>query len=351
MESKRYNILVTGGCGFIGWNFLKLLFKEDLLPFNKVVNLDILNYAATNATHEPYYDDRYTFVRGNITTDTVYKILNKHKIDLIVHFAAQTHVCNSIEGPRPFLESNIFGTYNLLEEARYFWNDEKIEGKFILVSTDEVYGSVEDQGGKAFTEETPYHPNNPYSASKAAADHIAKAYFNTYNFPVIVTNCSNNYGPGQHTEKLIPKIIDSCVNWTDIPLHGDGTHQRDWVFVEDHCKGIARAITYGKNGESYLFGTHKNLQNIEIADYICDYFDKTTLNKASHHTLKKFVTDRPGYDKTYLIDYSKSRRDLGWEPLISVYDGLEKTIESYIINNYKEKMQSRVKSMDLPIHI
>jgi len=330
MEEKRYNILVTGGCGFIGWNFLKHLFKEEQIEFDKVVNLDILNYAATNPTHEPYYDDRYVFVRGNITTDTVYKILSKHKINLIVHFAAQTHVCNSIEGPRPFLESNIFGTYNLLEEARYYWNDEGIEGRMIMVSTDEVYGSVEDQGGKAFTEETPYHPNNPYSASKAAADHIAKAYFNTYKFPVIVTNCSNNYGAGQHTEKLIPRIIDSCVNWTDIPLHGDGTHQRDWIHVSDHCRGIIRAIQYGRLGESYLFGTHKNLQNIEICDTICDYFDKITLSKASHHTLKKFVVDRPGYDKTYLIDYTKSRTELGWNPLIPVKEGLITTVNEYI---------------------
>ena len=327
---KEYNILVTGGCGFIGWNFIKELYTNNPLRFNKLVNLDILNYAATNPSHEPYYDDRYVFVRGDIASDTVYKILSKYKINLIIHFAAQTHVCNSIEGPRPFLQSNIFGTYNILEEARYFWNDEGIEGKMIMVSTDEVYGSVEDQGGKAFTEETPYHPNNPYSASKAAADHIAKAYYNTYKFPVIVTNCSNNYGLGQHNEKLIPKIIDSCVNWKDIPLHGDGTHQRDWIHVSDHCKGIVRAIQAGKNGESYLFGTHKNLKNIEICDIICDYMDKKSIKPLSHHVLKKFVADRPGYDKTYLIDYSKSKRELGWEPSISIEKGLIATIDDYL---------------------
>ncbi len=327
---QEYRILVTGGCGFIGWNFLKLLFKESPLNFTKVINMDMLNYAATNPTHEPYYDERYEFVRGNITSDTVYKILNKHKINLIVHFAAQTHVCNSIEGPRPFLDSNIFGTYNLLEEARYFWNDESIEGKFILVSTDEVYGSVEDQGGRAFTEETPYHPNNPYSASKAAADHIAKAYFNTYNFPVIVTNCSNNYGPGQHTEKLIPKIIDSCLNWEPIPLHGDGTNKRDWIFVDDHCKGIIRAILTGKNGESYLFGTHKNLTNLSICDIICSYFNERRPRESSYHGLKTFVAPRPGYDNTYLIDYSKARKELDWNPLVPVEYGLLYTIEEYI---------------------
>ena len=330
MESKRYNVLVTGGCGFIGWNFLKLLFKEEPIKFDKVVNLDILNYAATNPTNEPWYDERYEFVRGNITTDVVYKILSKYQIDLIVHFAAQTHVCNSIEGPKPFLESNIMGTYNILEEARYYWNESGIEGKMISISSDEVYGTLEDQGGKAFTEETPYHPNNPYSASKAAADHIAKAYFNTYKFPVIVTNCSNNYGLGQHTEKLIPRIIDCCINWQDIPLHGDGMHQRDWIHVTDHCRGIIRAIQAGKNGESYLFGTHKNVTNLNICDIICDYFDKNTIKPLSHHNLKKFVADRPGYDKTYLIDYSKSKRELGWEPLIPIEQGLIDTVKDYL---------------------
>jgi len=330
---KEYNILVTGGCGFIGWNFIRHLYEDEPLKFNKIVNLDIMNYAATNSPTEDYYDERYIFVRGDVASDTVYKILNKYKINLIVHFAAQTHVCNSIEGPRPFLNSNVNGTYNMLEEARYFWKDENIEGKFILVSTDEVYGSVEDQGGKAFTEETPYHPNNPYSASKAAADHIAKAYFNTYDFPVIVTNCSNNYGQGQHTEKLIPKIIHSCMNWEKIPIHGDGMHQRDWIHVTDHCKGIIRAIKKGKNGESYLFGTHKNLTNIDICDTICSYFDRLTLSKASHHTLKTYVTDRPGYDKTYLIDYSKSRRELGWLPLVDITDGLIETVDAYIKKN------------------
>ncbi len=209
----------------------------------------------------------------------------------------------------------------------------------IMVSTDEVYGSVEDQGGKAFTEETPYHPNNPYSASKAAADHIAKAYFNTYKFPVIVTNCSNNYGQGQHTEKLIPKIIDSCINRTDIPLHGDGTHQRDWIHVTDHCRGIIRAIQDGRLGESYLFGTHKNLQNIEICNIICDYFDKLYKDKPSHHNLKKFVADRPGYDKTYLIDYTKSLTELGWNPLITVETGLIDTVNKYIEKYTNNKLK------------
>lgn len=334
---RKKNILVTGGCGFIGWNFINYLYKQTELEFGKIVNLDILNYAAVNRDKTENFDDRYIFVRGDICSDVVFKILSKHDIDYIVHFAAQTHVCNSIEGPEPFLHSNIMGTYNILEQARYYWSEEgKKDVRMILISTDEVYGSVEDQNGKAFTEETPYHPNNPYAASKAAADHITKAYVNTYKFPAIVTNCSNNYGPGQHEEKLIPRIIDCCVKQKPIPLHGDGQHQRDWIFVEDHCRGILTALLHGKNGESYLFGTNINLTNLEITHRICEYMDKTFPDRPSHFNLISFVADRPGYDHTYRIDYSKVYKEFGWEPNIKIEEGLIKTVNYYLKQHYPQ---------------
>ena len=324
-QKRRYNILVTGGCGFIGWNFIRRLYEnQDKIGFNKIINLDNLSYAAINPRNMPYYDSRYHFIKRDI--NKVHSLFEIYDIDLVVNFAAQTHVDNSIESSKVFVETNTLGAFNLMEESRKYWTKNSIDGLFCQVSTDEVMGSVEDNNGQPFTETTPYHPNNPYSASKAAAELMVKSFIHTYNFPAIITNCSNNYGPGQHKEKLIPKAIECYKQGLDVPIYGDGKQSRDWIYVDDHCDGIIDAITKGKVGESYLFGTNKTVYNIDLVTNIL----KKCYDFCPSFTGIKYVKDRLGHDRTYQIDYSKAERELGWIPKTELDKGLEYTVNWYI---------------------
>lgn len=326
---KNYNILVTGGCGFIGWNFIRRLYEnQDKIQFNKIVNVDKLDYAAINVEKEPYYDDRYIFVKSDIK-DISCNFLLINEIDVVVNFAAQTHVDNSIESSASFLDNNIFGMFSLMEASRCYWETCHIDGRFIQISTDETMGSVEDNGGKPFDENTPYHPNNPYSATKASAELILKSFIHTHKFPGIITNCSNNYGPGQHKEKFIPKIIDCYSRDKDVPVYGDGQQARDWIYVDDHCDGVIDTILQGKIGEHYLFGTNKTTSNIELVEKVlheCSNFYPSSVEI-------KHIDDRPGHDRTYCIDYSKAGRTLGWTPMTPLNIGLAKTVQWYINNN------------------
>jgi dTDP-glucose 4,6-dehydratase len=331
MGTKRANnILVTGGCGFIGWNFIRRLYEREYdISFRKIVNLDKMDYSAINPTHMNYYDDRYFFHKGDIKYNS-FELFNRHKIDTVVHFAAQTHVDNSIKSSYKFVDTNIVGTHMLMEEARVYWDKKGIDGKFIYINTDEIYGSVEDNNGKPFDEFTQLHPNNPYSASKAAAELMLKSYIHTYKFPGIITNCSNNYGPGQHSEKLIPKTIDNYKKGIDIPIYGDGLQKRDWLYVDDHCDGIIDVLLNGVIGERYLFGTNHAIPNIDIVNTIL----QKCYNFYPSYISLKHVEDRKGHDRTYQIDYTKAERELGWTPKVSLETGIEKTVQWYINNTY-----------------
>jgi len=326
-RKKRKNILVTGGCGFIGWNFLRELFLSNEIEFERVINLDVKDYSAINPEHDSVYDERYVFVQGDIQYSS-YKIIKQYDIDTIINFAAKTHVDNSIhESSYSFMNTNILGFYTLLEESKKYWDATKKDGLFIQISTDEIFGSVEHNNGESFTETSKIHPNNPYSASKASAEMIALSYYNTYNYPIIITNCSNNYGPGQHTEKLIPKTIKNCLENKNIPVYGDGKQCRDWLHVSDHCKGIIKTIKKGKIGQRYLFGTNKYVFNVDIVSEILSSV-KEKINDCSSSI--EFVKDRPGHDRVYRVDYNKSRCALDWEPTISLKEGLESTVDWYV---------------------
>lgn len=325
-QKRRYNILVTGACGFIGWNFIRRLYETDKISFNRVINMDKMDYSAINPTHEPYYDNRYIFVRGDIKYNS-FSIIPKYKIDLVINFAAQTHVDNSIKSSYSFIENNIVGMHMLMEECRKYWTQKGIQGKFININTDEVFGSVEDNGGQPFTDKTPFKPNNPYSASKASAQLLLNSYVNTYNFPGLSTNCSNNYGPGQHHEKLIPKIIKNYLDKESVPVYGDGLQSRDWIYVDDHCDGVIDAILKGESGQSYLFGTNKIIPNIELVKTIQNILESKNIPGRAGI---QYVPDRPGHDRTYRIDYTSSTERLGWKPSTELYNGLEKTIDWYL---------------------
>jgi dTDP-glucose 4,6-dehydratase len=330
MEQRRFNnILVTGGLGFIGWNFLRVLFNSKSIDFEKVINVDSCEYSAINGKNELYYDERYTFYKSDIKyINEIF--LSQHKIDLVINFAASTHVDNSISSISSFIQNNVYSCGILMENCKNYWNKNAVNGLFIQVSTDEVFGSVEDQNGVAFDEYSILHPNNPYSASKACAELIVKSLGHTFNFPYIITNCSNNYGFGQHSEKLIPKIINNLKNGVKIPIYGDGQQKRDWLYVDDHCEGILKVIQKGKNGQNYLFGTNKNVTNLEITKII---LDKYNIFQNTNHQLQdvvSFVQDRKGHDKIYKIDYLKSYSELDWSPSTSLNQGLEKTVKWYL---------------------
>lgn len=331
-QTRKYNILVTGGCGFIGWNFIRRLYEnQDKIQFNTIINLDKLDYSAINCDKEPYYDDRYRFIQGNIKYNSA-SVFKEYNIDVVVNFAAQTHVDNSIKSSYSFVDNNIVGMHMLMEEARQYWNRKKIDGRFIQISTDETMGSVEDNYGNAFNEFTPYHPNNPYAATKAAAELLIKSYIHTYKFPGIITNCSNNYGKGQHKEKLIPKVVECYANDLPVPVYGDGKQSRDWIYVDDHCDGIIDTILKGQIGEHYLFGTNETVYNIDLVNEIlseCYQYYPALINI-------EHITDRLGHDRTYRIDYSKAERELGWKPKTSLKEGLEKTVLWYI-NKYQNE--------------
>ncbi len=321
-------ILVTGGCGFIGSCFVLRQIKAQ----NLVINLDNLTYAANPANLKAIENDsNYHFVKGDICNqDLVSEILKKFDIDILVNFAAESHVDNSITNPDSFIKTNINGTFSLLNAALKYWQNlsgsKQDDFRFIHISTDEVYGSLELSDPK-FNEESNYRPNSPYSASKAASDHLARAWFETYKLPVIITNCSNNFGPRQHHEKLIPTVINSCLNNKNIPIYGSGKNIRDWIYVEDHCLGIELAIKNGKIGESYCFGGDTERQNIDIAKKICEILDAVKpKNNGSYQQQISFVTDRKGHDFRYAIDSSKAKKELG---LI-------------ITGNFEEKLQQTV---------
>jgi len=326
-------ILVTGSAGFIGCNFVRFMLAK--YPNISIISLDKLTYAGNKKNLQNLPDKlRHTFVQGDICDDNlVNKLLHQYHIDTIVHFAAESHVDRSIAAPAAFIKTNIIGTFALLEAARNYWLDEQSWGqqqcRFQHISTDEVYGTLgpEDQ---AFSEVTPYAPNSPYSASKAGSDHLVRAYFHTYNLPITISNCSNNYGPYQHVEKLIPTVIRCCIEQKPIPVYSDGSNIRDWLYVTDHCSAIDAIITRGQIGETYNIGGNCEIDNLSLVKKICEIMDQKRPITGKHSELITFVQDRPGHDWRYAIDNQKIRTMLNWQPEHDFADGLKATIERYL---------------------
>ena len=326
--------LVTGGAGFIGGNFI---LQQVLDKKRNIINLDKLTYAGNLDTLAQLdNNENYTFVQGDIgDNDLVAKLIEKHQPDAIVNFAAESHVDRSIDAPDDFITTNILGTFNLLKHALNYYksltDDKKDNFRFLHVSTDEVYGSLGDTG--LFTETTPYSPNSPYSASKASSDHLVRAYHHTYGLPVLTTNCSNNYGPFQFPEKLIPLIINKALNFEPLPVYGDGKNIRDWLYVEDHCSAIETVINKGKVGEVYNVGGNEEKQNIQVVHALCDILDELRpVPGKCRRDLVTYVTDRPGHDQRYAIDSSKLQSQLGWAPSESFKSGIRKTVQWYLDN-------------------
>lgn len=330
------SILVTGGAGFIGSNFVPYFCKK--YPDYQIINLDKLTYAGNLDNLQECHDmSNYTFVQGDICdVSMLEKLFAQYDIRGVIHFAAESHVDNSITGPRPFIETNILGTFNLLETARKYWmtapNQYK-EGyencRFHHISTDEVYGTLGDTG--LFEETTAYAPNSPYSASKASSDFLVRAYFHTFGMNVTTSNCSNNYGPKQHPEKLIPKIISNCLAEKAIPIYGDGKNIRDWLYVLDHCKAIDLIYHTGKAGETYNVGGRNERNNLEIVHTICAILDEKHPRKSGKYAdLITFVKDRAGHDKRYAIDATKLETELGWKAEETFETGIVKTVEWYL---------------------
>jgi len=339
IEYHPKRVLVTGGAGFIGCNFVHYLLRTDRQV--KVITLDLLTYAGSLDNLQDLPDpQRHIFVKGDISERAlVDRLLRDHQIDTIVHFAAESHVDRSIQGPADFVQTNVIGTFTLLEAARDYWlNNTHLASperavRFHHISTDEVYGTLRP-GDPAFTETTPYAPNSPYSASKAGSDHLVRAYFHTYGLPVTTTNCSNNYGPYQHPEKFIPTVIRACIHQRPIPVYGDGSNIRDWLYVEDHCHGIDAVIRRGAIGETYNIGGGNEWANIDIATTICAIMDKRRPDQAPHKRLLSFVADRPGHDWRYAIDANKMTTLLNWRPAETFATGIVKTIDWYLNHPY-----------------
>ncbi|HEY3074975.1 MAG TPA: dTDP-glucose 4,6-dehydratase [Burkholderiales bacterium] len=322
-------LLVTGGAGFIGSNFVVAALAQADEP---IVTLDKLSYAGSLMNLSAVAGDaRHVFVRGDICDrELVRGLLRKHKPRAIVHFAAESHVDRSITGPAEFVQTNVVGTWSLLEEARAYCSDAAF--RFLHISTDEVYGSLAAEEA-AFTEERPFAPNSPYAASKAAADHLVRAYFHTYGLPVLTTNCSNNYGPHQYPEKLIPLMIRNALAGKPLPVYGDGRNVRDWLYVTDHCDALRLVLAKGRPGETYNIGGESERANNEVVQTLCALLDKARPRKAgSYAELIAFVTDRPGHDRRYAMNIGKIRRELGWQPKESFETGLEKTVQWYLAN-------------------
>ncbi|HEX9183655.1 MAG TPA: dTDP-glucose 4,6-dehydratase [Burkholderiales bacterium] len=326
-------LLVTGGAGFIGSNFVLSTIAQTGEP---IVNLDKLTYAGNLANLEALRADaRHSFVQGDIgDRGLVGTLLARHRPRAIVHLAAESHVDRSIEGPAEFIQTNIVGTFGLLEEARAYWMalpaEERAAFRFLHVSTDEVYGSLGPQD-PAFSETTPYAPNSPYSASKAASDHLVRAYHHTYGLPTLVTNCSNNYGPRQFPEKLIPLMIHRALAGKPLPVYGDGQNVRDWLYVEDHCTALRAVLDKGRLGEVYNIGGRAEMKNIDLVKTLCALLDEAKPRTGgSYAALISFVKDRPGHDRRYAIDSSKIERELGWQPAESFASGLKKTVRWYL---------------------
>ena len=331
----KSNVIVTGGAGFIGSNFVLEWLKNEE---SRIVNLDKLTYAANMQNLASILDDpRHGFVKGDINDrELVRSLFETHKPRAIVHFAAESHVDRSILGPEPFIKTNVYGTFSLLEEARNYWNslpDENKESfRFLHVSTDEVYGSLSETEA-AFTERTPYSPNSPYSASKAGSDHLVRAYHHTYGMPTLITNCSNNYGPRQFPEKLIPLVTLNALQEKPLPVYGDGKNVRDWLYVTDHCSAIRTVLQAGKPGQTYNIGGCNEMENIAVVSSICSALDELRPSaNGPRERLIKFVADRPGHDRRYAIDISKIKRELGWTPAESFSSGIRKTVEWYLEN-------------------
>ena len=328
-------ILITGGAGFIGSNFIPHFLEKN--KEYKVVNLDALTYAGDLSNlSEIKKNSRYTFVEGDICDrDLIEKLFKQYNFNGVIHFAAESHVDNSIKNPDAFVRTNVFGTFNLLDVAKKYWMESPNNYKkgfetsrFHHISTDEVYGTLGETG--LFTEETSYAPNSPYSASKASSDFMVRSYYHTYGMNVVTTNCSNNYGPKQHDEKLIPTIIRKALSGEQIPIYGDGKNIRDWLYVLDHCKGIELVYKIGKTGETYNIGGKNERDNLYIVDIICGVLDKIIPKETSYKEQISFVTDRPGHDFRYAIDASKIENNLGWNAEENFETGIKKTIEWYL---------------------
>ena len=335
-------LLVTGGAGFIGSNFVLRTLGQGF----KIVNLDALTYAGNLDNLSSVKEDpAHVFVHGSILDgELVAKLLATHRPDAIVHFAAESHVDRSISGPAAFVETNVTGTLTLLQAALKHWRELEGEARerfrFLHVSTDEVYGSL-GPNDPAFTEETPYQPNSPYSASKAGSDHLVRAYFHTYGLPVLTTNCSNNYGPYQFPEKLIPLMIHNAISGKPLPVYGDGQNVRDWLYVTDHCDAILTVLAGGRPGETYNVGGLNEQKNIDVVNVLCSTLDELNAQGAPHNRLITYVKDRPGHDRRYAIDCSKIQRELKWAPKESFATGLRKTVEWYLENSrWVEKIVS-----------
>jgi len=328
-------ILITGGCGFIGSHFV----RQCLTQGYRVINLDALTYAASQNTLKDVEKNelRYRFEKGYIQDRPFVKsLLSKYKPSAVVNFAAETHVDRSIESPNQFIESNVVGAFTLLDECRHYYNtlesSAKNKFKFLHISTDEVFGSC---SGDPFPEDAPYNPSSPYSASKASADFIIKSYFHTYGFPVLITNCTNNYGPNQFPEKLIPLMIIKASQQESLPLYGDGMQVRDWLYVEDHVDAILKVLQKGKAGETYnIAGLNGEVTNKTVVEELCQILDELT-PRENNHSFKElitYVTDRPGHDFRYALSIEKIKTDLGWSPKVNFKEGLRKTVEWYFNN-------------------
>ncbi len=327
------NLLVTGGCGFIGSALVRWLIQEEAVW---VVNVDALTYAGNpDSVASVAGSPNYTFLQADISdAATMQRVFETHQPDAVVHLAAESHVDRSIDGPATFIQTNIVGTYTLLEAARQYWHTlprpKRNNFRFLHVSTDEVFGTLDDTG--FFREDTPYRPNSPYSASKAASDHLVRAWYHTYGFPVLTTNCSNNYGPYQFPEKLIPVVILKALAGAEIPVYGNGANVRDWLFVDDHVRALWRVLQQGIPGETYNIGGWNEQTNLSVVHTICQILEELRPTKMPYSRQITFVTDRPGHDFRYAMDATKIDRELGWRPQETFDSGLRKTVKWYIEN-------------------